>query len=140
MSGKNVACAIAKAVFSPDFGGGVALPEIMKEAKLWLRSNVFNPVEILKQMDLRGGTLNYEGLTVLNDVESAAMPCGKKRMFGRLLPTPSCLQQVANILEKHGQKLCPYKMISTPLGKESNLILPKQPVWLLMHSGFKILV
>jgi hypothetical protein len=34
MSQRNVACAIAKGVFSPDFGGGVALPEIMKEAKL----------------------------------------------------------------------------------------------------------
>jgi hypothetical protein len=97
-------CAIAKGVFSPDFGGGVALPEIMKEAKLWLRRNVFSPVKILKQMDLRGGTLNYEGLTVLNDVESAAMPCGKRRLFGRLLPMPSCLQEVANILKKSWTK------------------------------------
>jgi hypothetical protein len=55
-------------------------------------------------MDLRGGTLNYEGLTVLNDVESAAMPCGKRRLFGRLLPMPSCLQEVANILKKSWTK------------------------------------
>jgi hypothetical protein len=68
-------------------------------------------------MDLRGGTLNYEGLTVLNDVESAAMPCGKRRLFGRLLPTPSCLQEVANILEKHGQRLFPFKMITTAFGE-----------------------
>jgi hypothetical protein len=125
----------SKSCVRPDFGGGVALPEIMKEAKLWLgMRKVFNPIEILKQMDLRGGTLNYEELTVLNDVESAAaaMPCGKKRLFGKLLPMPSCLQQVANILENHGQRLCPFKMISTAFGEGIEFKL-------LMHSGFKTL-
>jgi hypothetical protein len=55
MSHRNIAGAIAKAVFNPDFAGGVALPAVIKEEKLWLRSNVFNPVSILMQMDLRGG-------------------------------------------------------------------------------------
>lgn len=102
-------------MFSTDFGGGVALPEIMKEDKPWQRRNIFNPIEILKRMDLHRGTLNYKGLTVLNDVESADMPCGKKRLFGRLLPLLSCLQQVVIILEKHG--LCPFKMIATQFGE-----------------------
>jgi hypothetical protein len=44
----------------------------MKEAKRWLQKNVFTLVEILCNMDIRGGTLNYEGLSVLNDVEAAA--------------------------------------------------------------------
>jgi hypothetical protein len=51
---------------------GVALHALIKEAKSWLRKNVFCPIEILKQMDLHGGTLNYKGIGVLNDVESAA--------------------------------------------------------------------
>jgi hypothetical protein len=50
----------------------VALHALIKEAKSWLRKNVFCPIEILKQMDLHGGTLNNKGIGVLNDVESAA--------------------------------------------------------------------
>jgi hypothetical protein len=68
-------------------------------------------------MDLRGGTLNYEGIGVLNDVESAAMAGGKKRLFGRLLPTPSCLQKIAKVLEEHGQRLCPFERIETQFGE-----------------------
>ncbi len=72
MKAQNIGLAVAKGVFHPNFAGGVALHAQIKEAKSWLRKNVFSPIEILKQMDLRGGTLNYEGIGVLNDVESAS--------------------------------------------------------------------
>ena len=68
MSESNKATSIAKAIFATDFANGIAFEEIIKEAKRWLCKNVFTPVEILRQMDIRGGTLNYEGLSVLNDV------------------------------------------------------------------------
>jgi hypothetical protein len=61
-------------------------------------------------MDIRGGTLNYEGITVLNDVETASKNVGK---IGRLLPTPASLQHVAQKLEKVGEHLCPFQLIST---------------------------
>jgi butyrate kinase len=77
MKAQNIGLSVAKGVFHPNFAGGVALHALIKEAKSWLRKNVFSPIEILKQMDLRGGTLNYEGIGVLNDVESAAMAGGK---------------------------------------------------------------
>jgi len=33
------------------FVDGITKPDIIKEAKNWLRNNVFTPAEILKQMD-----------------------------------------------------------------------------------------
>lgn len=117
MSNKNVASSIAKAVFDPRFAKGLAFDEVMKEAKRWLRKNIFTPVEILRQMDIRGGTLNYEGLAVLNDVEAAAYKGNLRRIRDRVLPTPPCLQRVARILEKEGDKICPFKMIKTDFGE-----------------------
>ncbi len=63
---------MAKAVFHPDFANGIALEVVISQSKKWLRNNIFTPHEMLKQMDLRGGTLNYEGISVLNDVEASA--------------------------------------------------------------------
>jgi hypothetical protein len=125
MSHRNIGSAIAKAVFNPEFAGGVALPAVIKEAKLWLRKYVFHPRSILKQMDLRGGTLNYEGIAVLNDVESAAMDSGKRRQYGRMIPTPASLQKVAKILEMHGEQLCPFKSIKTQFGEGIEFIYAK---------------
>ena len=117
LSDKNKASLIAKAVFNPEFCHGVALEEIMKEAKQWLRQKVFTPVEILGQMDLHGGTLNYEGLKVLNDFEAAAYKGEARQIRDRVLPTPACLQKVAQILEREGDRLCPYEIIHTDFGE-----------------------
>jgi hypothetical protein len=87
---------------------------IVAEAKKWLRNNVFKPSEILRQMDIRGGTLNYEGIKVLNDVEAAYSGFGKR---GKLLCTPTCLKKVARELEKRGETICPFKHIHTPFGE-----------------------
>jgi len=59
MKHSNIASAIAKGNFNPEFLDGIAFYEIIHLAKAWLRKHVFSPAEILKQMDLRGGTLNY---------------------------------------------------------------------------------
>jgi len=117
LSDKNKASLIAKAVFNPEFCHGVASEEIMKEAKQWLRQKVFTPVEILRQMDLRGGTLNYKGLKVLNDFEAAAYKGEARQIRDRVLPTPACLQKVAQILERKGDRLCLYEIIHTDFGE-----------------------
>jgi len=43
---------------------GIVVDEVVNESKRWLRTNVFKPAAILKVMDLKGGTLNYEGIKV----------------------------------------------------------------------------
>lgn len=40
------------------------------------------------------------------------------RVRDRLLPTLPCLQRVALILEKEGDKICPFKMIKTDFAEE----------------------
>jgi len=97
----NVPSAEAKGIFHPSFLDGTVLPEVIKLSKNWLRKHVFTPSAILKQMDIHGGTLNYKGITVLNDVETASENVGK---MGRLLPSPASLQHVAQKLEKRGNR------------------------------------
>lgn len=117
LSEKRKAEAIAKAVLSNEFAGGIAYDKIIGEVKKWLRKNVFTPEEILKQMDLHGGTLNYEGISILNEVEAASHN-GRKLPYGsRLLCTPACLKRVAKKLEETGNELCPFSMSMTPCGE-----------------------
>ena len=72
MKNNNIAHAIAQAVFNNNFAFGIGFEAIMSEAKKWLKNNVFTTEQILKQMDLSGGTLNYEGISILNNVEAAS--------------------------------------------------------------------
>jgi hypothetical protein len=39
---------------------------------VWLQKNVFTPSEILKQMGIHGGMIQYDRIAVFNDAESAA--------------------------------------------------------------------
>ena len=72
LSKRNQAVAVAKAVIDSDLLNGIVIDEVVNESKQWLQKNVFKPATILKEMDLKGGTLNYEGIKVFNDVEAAA--------------------------------------------------------------------
>lgn len=47
------------------FGGGMCQPFVIKIAKEWLHKHVFTPWAILREMDISGGTLSYEGIEVL---------------------------------------------------------------------------
>jgi hypothetical protein len=68
-------------------------------------------------MDLNGGTLNYEGIAILNDVEAASYNGNKSRYRNRLLCTPACLKRVAKKLEQTGNDICPFKSFMTPFGE-----------------------
>mmetsp|Transcript_17010 Transcript_17010/g.24234 ORF Transcript_17010/g.24234 Transcript_17010/m.24234 type:complete len:220 (-) Transcript_17010:1540-2199(-) len=117
MTDESKGDAIAKALFDERFANGIALTSIISQSKKWLRANIFTPAEILKQMDLHGGTLNYQGISVLNDVESAAYKGSKRRFRNRVLCTPACLQRMAKVLEDKGDSICPFKQIKTDFGE-----------------------
>ena len=72
-------------------------------------------------MDIQGGTLNYEGMSVLNDVESAASFGQHAQKWGRFIPTPACLQQATETLERDGEHLCPFQMIQTDFGCSNHM-------------------
>lgn len=59
--------------------------------------NLFSSAEIMKLIDIRGGTLNYEGITVLNGAEATV----DGRMC-RLFPMPACLQCITQKLGGKG--------------------------------------
>ncbi len=68
-------------------------------------------------MDLKGGTLNYEGIKVFNEVEVAAYSGDKKRVKNRLVCTPACLERVAKVLEDEEKARCPFDHIHTDFGE-----------------------
>ncbi len=117
MSVANISESMAKAIFNNNFANGMALNSIICHAKKWLRKNVFTPEQILKQMDLHGGTLNYEGISILNKIEAAPCTGNNTRYTNRLLCTSSCLKRVAKKLETAANELCPFHSYMTPFGE-----------------------
>ncbi len=117
MTINNRAAAIVKAIFHDDFAHGIALDAIISEAKKWLHKNVFTPEQILKQRDLNGGMLNYEGISILNNVESEYYKGDARQTRNRQLCTQSCLKRVAKVLESKGDVICPFTSFMTPFGK-----------------------
>ena len=63
----------------------------MKIAKEWLRKNVYTPWALLREMDLAGGTLSYEGIEVLRRVETK----GEKSVRGCIIPCPADIKRCA---------------------------------------------
>ena len=71
----------------------------------YVRDYVFTPFNILRKMDLAGGVLNLGGIEVLRQVESNGVA-----NTHTLIPSSSCIQDVAKEVEKFGSLLCPYRL------------------------------
>ena len=80
-SSKRTGPLVARAVWSMD----VHQPEFLKLARKYFRDTIFTPYNVLKEMDLAGGTLSYEGIDVLRRVETS----GLKRFRGSMIPSKS---------------------------------------------------
>ena len=81
--------------------------------KKWLRENVFTPWAILREMDLAGGTLSYEGLELLRCIEMS----GKKHVCNCVIPSSAQLKQTAKKVEKFASELCPFNVVPCELGE-----------------------
>jgi hypothetical protein len=46
------------------------LKKQLQKAKKWIQKKIFTLEQILKQMDLHGRKLNYEGISILNKIEA----------------------------------------------------------------------
>ena len=57
-SSKRKGALVAKAVWDHN----ECVPELVKLSRRYFRANVFTPFNILREMDLAGGTLSYEGI------------------------------------------------------------------------------
>ena len=89
------------------------IPHLEKYARKHFRDNVFTSYNILREMDLAGGTLSYEGIDVLRRVET----CGVKRFRGSMIPSKSELKRMASVVEWYANKHCPFRSQQTAAGE-----------------------
>ena len=89
------------------------IPHLEKYARKHFRDNVFTPFKILREMDLAGGTLSYEGMDVLRRVET----CGVKRFRGSMIPSKSELKRMASVVEWYANEHCPFRSHQTEAGE-----------------------
>jgi hypothetical protein len=106
---KRTGALVAQAVWTQD--GSV--PELLKLARKHFRDNVFTPYNVLKEMDLAGGTLSYEGIDVLRRVETG----GLKRFRGSMIPSKSEIKRMAGMVEWFARPFCPYELSQTSKGE-----------------------
>jgi hypothetical protein len=106
---RRTAPLVAQAVWGIDANQ----PELLKLSRNYFRSNVFTPFMIIKEMDLAGGTLSYEGIDVLRRVETS----GLKRFRGSMIPSKSEIKRMASIVEWYAASRCPFVRKETANGE-----------------------
>ena len=108
-------------------------PFLVDFAKSWLRSNVFTPWKLLKQMDLAGGVLNYGGIELLRKLET-----GGKKHVRTMLPSSTVLQNTAQKLENLGSQLCPYEVFDGEDGKAQRISFDPAAATNLILKAYKL--
>jgi hypothetical protein len=91
----------------------VNLPELLKLSRKYFRENVFTPYNVLREMDLAGGTLSYAGIDVLRRVETG----GVKRFRGSMIPSKSEIKRMASLVEWFARPRCPFAVKQTSKGE-----------------------
>ncbi len=100
---------VAKAVGTQD----KFRPHLLKCEWKHFREKIFTPYNILREMDLAGGTLSYEGIDVLRCVET----CGVARFRGSIIPSNSELKRMAGVVECFAREYCPFLLQQTTTGE-----------------------
>jgi hypothetical protein len=108
-SSKRTGALVAQTVWAHDG----FLPELVKLSRKYFRANVFTPYNVLREMDLAGGTLSYEGIDVMRRVETG----GLKRFHGSMIPSKSEIKRMAGMVEWFARPLCPYTLKLTSMGE-----------------------
>ena len=106
---KRVGALLAKVVFDE----ATFVPHLLCLARKHFRENVFTAFNILREMDLAGGTLSYEGIEVLRRVETK----GVKGFRGSMIPSKSELKRMAGVVEWYAREQCPFRLQQTTKGE-----------------------
>jgi hypothetical protein len=109
MNSSRTGALVAKAVWNH----GSFQPHLLKLACKHFREKIFTPYNILRAMDLAGGTLSYEGIDVLRGVET----CGVKGCQGTIIPSKSEIKRMVGIVEWYANKCCPFTLKPTAKGE-----------------------
>jgi hypothetical protein len=92
---------VAKVVW--DQLDGALQPHLLQLARKHFRAHLFTPFNIIREMDLAGGTLSYEGIDVIRRVETS----GVKRFRGSMIPSKSEIKRMAARVEWFGIGITP---------------------------------
>ena len=71
----------------------------------YVRDHIYTPFNLLRQMDMMGGGLNYNNLEILREIETGGRPWQRT-----LIPSRAVLQDMAKEIEDFGEFFAPYKM------------------------------
>jgi hypothetical protein len=108
-SSKRTGPLVARAVWSID----VHQPEYLKLAQKYFRDTIFSPYNVLKEMDLAGGTRIYEGIEVLRRVETSEL----KQFRGSMIPSESEIKRMSGMVEWFAASKCPFVSKVTSKGE-----------------------
>jgi hypothetical protein len=92
---------------------GALQPHLLQLARKHFRAHLFTPFNIIREMDLAGGTLSYEGIDVIRRVETS----GVKRFRGSMIPSKSEIKRMAARVEWFARGHCPYSLKQTTQGE-----------------------
>jgi hypothetical protein len=70
---------------------GALQPHLLKLARIHFRTHLFMPFSIIREMDLGGGSLSYEGMEVIRRVETS----GVMGFRGSMIPSKSAIKRMA---------------------------------------------
>jgi hypothetical protein len=87
-----------------DYQDGALQPHLLKLARIHFRTHVFTPFNIIREMDLAGGTLSYEGIDVIRRVATS----GVMRFHGSMIPSKSTIKRMAGMVEWFAKGHCPF--------------------------------
>jgi len=90
---------------------------------------IYSPADILKAMDLAGGTLSMEAIKVLHAIEHQG-----RKWFKCLLPSPATIKKVSMQVEYFASQMCPFKQGVLNEGGEFVLWNPEQMVAMVLKS------
>jgi hypothetical protein len=114
-----------------DYSDAVCHEALITKSKSWLRTNVFTCYNILKEMDLAGGTLGYEGIEILRAAETKRA----KYYRGSVIPSIAEFKRTAKKVEKLGHCLAPFVLGLTDAGDKEAIDF--QPYWKIMGTVFR---
>jgi len=104
--------------------------ELYEQAVTFIRKNIFSPANILKAMDLAGGTLSMEAIEVLRSIEHQG-----RKWFKCLLPSSAAIKKVSVEVEFFAKRMCPFKHGVLQEGGEFVLWNPEQMIAMVL-KGF----
>jgi hypothetical protein len=126
---------MAEIVFEEEFCGGHTKKTLVQLSNNYFRESIFTPHNILKEMDLQGGVLNYSGVELLRMVECLENPEAKnKKQYKSILPSKSSIVRKAQVLEHAAKDVLEIETFSTSSGEGVRFKNIPQAIHLLLVS------